>query len=109
MLAKGHSGISRKNVERLLDALNKNVVSVVPRKGTVGASGDLAPLAHLALGFIGEGLMWDPEDRTQKPSETVLEKYGIERLELGPKEGLALINGTQLITSLGCVSQFIEL
>lgn len=103
VLAKGHSGISRQNVEKLLAALNKNVLSVVPSKGTVGASGDLAPLAHLVLGMLGDGMMWDPEDQSQKPAAEVMKKYNLEYLELGPKEGLALINGTQLITCLGCV------
>ncbi len=90
-------------MERLINALNKNVVSVVPSKGTVGASGDLAPLSHLVLGMLGDGLMWDPEDMQKKPAQFVLDKYQLEKLDLGPKEGLALINGTQFITALGCV------
>jgi histidine ammonia-lyase len=103
VLAKGHSGISPENLRKLVKALNTNVVSVVPCKGTVGASGDLAPLSHLVLGMLGDGLMWDPEDMQQKPAQVLLEKYKLEKLDLGPKEGLALINGTQFITALGCV------
>jgi histidine ammonia-lyase len=60
VLAKGHSGIRAVNLRKLLDAFNKDCLSVVPAKGSVGASGDLAPLSHLALGMMGEGMMWDP-------------------------------------------------
>lgn len=58
-LAKGRSGISTKNLKRYIDAFNHGFIPRIPSKGTVGASGDLAPLAHLALGMIGEGLAWD--------------------------------------------------
>ena len=61
VLAKGHSGIRAETVEQMVAAFNANCLSVVPSKGTVGASGDLAPLSHLALGLMGEGLMWDPD------------------------------------------------
>ena len=61
VLAKGYSGISYETLSRLIDAFNASCLSWVPEKGTVGASGDLAPLAHLALGLIGEGKMWSPE------------------------------------------------
>uniref|UniRef100_A0A8C6G313 Histidine ammonia-lyase n=1 Tax=Moschus moschiferus TaxID=68415 RepID=A0A8C6G313_MOSMO len=73
----------------------------VPEKGTVGASGDLAPLSHLALGLIGEGKMWSPKSGWAD-AKYVLAAHGLKPIVLKPKEGLALINGTQMITSLGC-------
>ena len=75
-------------------------MSYVPQQGTVGCSGDLAPLAHLALGLMGEGRMWSPKTGWADASH-VLAENGLTPLELGPKEGLALINGTQMVTSLG--------
>lgn len=102
VLAKGHSGIRLSTVKQLLAALNANCIPVIPCQGTVGASGDLAPLAHLALGLLGEGLMWDPTSKAQIPALEVLKANGLVPLQLGPKEGLALINGTQMITALGC-------
>jgi len=76
-------------------------LSVVPEKGTVGASGDLGPLSHLALGLMGEGKMWDPDTGLISEAAVVLKKRKCEPIQLEAKEGLALINGTQLITSLG--------
>lgn len=58
-LAKGRSGIAPKNLEKIIKAYNKNYIPMIPEKGTVGASGDLAPLSHLALGMMGEGLAWN--------------------------------------------------
>ncbi|XP_031144097.1 histidine ammonia-lyase-like isoform X2 [Sander lucioperca] len=75
-------------------------LSWVPEKGTVGASGDLAPLAHLTLGLMGEGRMWSPQSGWAD-AKAVLEGHGLKPLILKPKEGIALINGTQLISSLG--------
>ncbi|UXI22178.1 Glutamate-cysteine ligase catalytic subunit [Sarcoptes scabiei] len=100
VLAKGYSGISLETLEQLVAAFNESCLSWVPEKGTVGASGDLAPLAHLALGLIGEGKMWSPESGWSD-SKYVLESHKLKPLKLKPKEALALINGTQLITSLG--------
>jgi histidine ammonia-lyase len=100
VLLKGHSGVHPDTLQTLLQMLNLNVVSFVPEKGTVGASGDLAPLSHLALGAIGEGRVWDPELRQFLPSAQVLPKYGIAPAKLRAKEGLALINGTQFICAL---------
>lgn len=100
VLAKGYSGISEKNLRILIDAFNSDCLSKVPEKGTVGASGDLAPLSHLALGLMGEGEMWDLENNTFAPASEILARNNISPIELGAKEGLALINGTQLISSL---------
>eukprot|EP01084_Bolivina_argentea_P104148 186516_1 len=110
VLAKGHSGITLETLSILIKALNRNCISCVPIKGTVGASGDLAQLAHLALGLLGEGHMWHHngehrklmEDYSPMESMQVLKEHNIKPLVLKPKEGLALINGTQFITSLGC-------
>lgn len=77
-------------------------VSFVPQQGTLGCSGDLSPLAHLALGMLGEGQMWSPKTGWA-PAKHVLDANGLEPLELGPKEGLALINGTQMVTAIGAM------
>ena len=103
-LSRGHSGVHRVVVERLLDLLNRNVLPEIPEQGSVGASGDLAPLAHLAGVLIGEG-------RARFGGETLdaraaLAKAGIEPLELDAKEGLALLNGTQASTALALVNLF---
>lgn len=100
ILAKGHSGISVDNIKKMIAAFNAFCVSYVPQQGTVGCSGDLCPLAHLALGLLGEGKMWSPTTGWQ-PADVVLKKNNLEPLDLGPKEGLALINGTQMVTALG--------
>ncbi|CAB3399958.1 unnamed protein product [Caenorhabditis bovis] len=100
ILAKGHSGISLKNIKKMIAAFNAFCVSYVPQQGTVGCSGDLCPLAHLALGLLGEGKMWSPSTGWQ-PADLVLKNNNLEPLELGEKEGLALINGTQMVTALG--------
>jgi len=101
VLAKGRSGIRSETLQQLIDALNKWCLPAVPEKGTVGASGDLAPLAHLALGLVGEGKIWNPQTKSLEDAGSVLQAHGLKPIELGAKEGLALINGTQLITSLG--------
>ncbi|XP_071491324.1 histidine ammonia-lyase-like [Diadema antillarum] len=100
ILAKGHSGISVRVLGQMIDAFNASCLSVIPCKGTVGASGDLAPLSHLALGLMGEGKMWSPKSGYAEAKD-VLKAHGLTPIELGPKEGLALINGTQMITALG--------
>lgn len=101
VLAKGHSGIRVETVQRMLAALNSNCLSLVPCKGTVGASGDLAPLSHLALGLMGEGKMWNPKTKSYADAAEVLRQHNLQPITLQAKEGLALINGTQLITSIG--------
>ena len=100
VLSKGHSGISFETFAQLVDAFNANCLSWVPEQGTVGASGDLAPLAHLALGLLGEGKMWSPETEWTDAA-AVLSSHNLRPITLKEKEGLALVNGTQLITSLG--------
>lgn len=94
-LSKGFSGVSLEVIERLILMLEKDIIPVVPEQGSVGASGDLAPLAHMVLPLLGLGQVWEKG----KPHDTavILEENGIEPLKLGPKEGLGLINGTQFI------------
>nr|XP_020862122.1 histidine ammonia-lyase isoform X2 [Phascolarctos cinereus] len=101
VLAKGYSGISLETLKQAIEMFNASCLPYVPEKGTVGASGDLAPLSHLALGLIGEGKMWSPKSGWAD-AKYVLEAHGLKPVTLKPKEGLALINGTQMITSLGC-------
>jgi histidine ammonia-lyase len=98
-LLKGHSGIRPEPIHLLTECLNRDIVPVVPSQGSVGASGDLAPLAHMALLLVGEGLAW--ADGMQIPGGEALSRAGLAPVILQPKEGLALINGTQLITALG--------
>ncbi len=93
-LLKGHSGVRPIVVERLTALLNEGVAPAIPRQGSMGSSGDLAPLAHLALLLIGEGEA-DARDRRHTGAE-LLRELGLEPLSLAPKEGLALINGTQV-------------
>lgn len=94
-LAQGYSGVQLSTLERIIWHIENNVIPVVPEKGSVGASGDLAPLAHLFLPLIGLGKVF----YKGKISDTVnwLQEAGLSPIELGPKEGLALINGTQFI------------
>ncbi|CAB4032030.1 histidine ammonia-lyase [Paramuricea clavata] len=100
VLAKGYSGISLENLERIVEAFNASCLPWIPEQGTVGASGDLAPLAHLALGLMGEGKMWSRKSGWAD-AKLVLDAHGLKPIVLGPKEGLAMINGTQLITAIG--------
>jgi histidine ammonia-lyase len=98
-LARGYSGIRPQTVQTLLDIMNAGIIPLVPSKGSVGASGDLAPLAHLALVLIGEGQAYVNGELV--PGDQALQSAGIEPVRLAAKEGLALINGTQLMTALG--------
>ncbi len=101
VLAKGYSGIRPLVAERLCDLLNRGVTPVVPSKGSVGASGDLAPLAHIALVLIGEG---EAEfNGVLLPGAEALERAGIEPLTLASKEGISLVNGTQAMLAIGCL------
>lgn len=101
-LLKGHSGIRPEPIRLLVECLNRNVLPVIPCQGSVGASGDLAPLAHMALLLVGEGLAWSNDQKI--PGGAALKAAELEPVRLEAKEGLALINGTQLITSLGCLA-----
>jgi histidine ammonia-lyase len=98
-LGLGYSGISETVFERLLELDRRGLVPVVPRKGSVGASGDLAPLAHLALPLIGRGLFWNNDGGQARSAEEVLRGEGLEPIDLQPKDGLSLINGTQLMAA----------
>ena len=103
-LAKGNSGARVATVELLVDCLNRGVVPVVPSRGSVGASGDLAPLAHLALPLVGEGEAWVDGERLE--GREALARAGLEPIRLQAKEGLSLVNGTQFMgafTALGLV------
>src|SRR5215212_8173396 len=95
VLAKGYSGIRRATLEHLIAALNAHVHAVVPSRGSVGASGDLAPLAHLSLVLIGEGQATVGGDGTPLDGGEALKRARLGPVDLGAKEGLALINGTQ--------------
>jgi histidine ammonia-lyase len=97
-LARGHSGVREEVIELLLELLEHDLLPIVPRKGSVGASGDLAPLAHLALPLIGEGEL--SVGGLGKPAGQALAEAGLSPLVLEAKEGLALINGTQAMTAL---------
>lgn len=98
-VTKGFSGVRVCVVQTLVDMLNKRVHPIIPRKGSVGASGDLAPLAHLAGVLIGHGEAWYNGQRL--PGADAMKRARITPLQLQAKEGLALINGTQVMTGLG--------
>src|SRR5262245_63441391 len=100
-LALGHSGCRPLLVDRICDLLAAGIHPVVPEQGSVGASGDLAPLAHLALPLIGRGQV-EMSGKTM-PALMALRETGLEPLRLGAKEGLALLNGTQLMSALGAL------
>ncbi len=98
-LALAHSGVRPELIELLAELLNHNLLPRIPTQGSVGASGDLAPLAHLALALIGEGEV--EAGGVVSPSRPALERAGLAPLELESKEGLALINGTQFMAAAG--------
>jgi histidine ammonia-lyase len=103
-LARGASAAQPSTVEALLALLNGHVLPVIPARGSVGASGDLAPLAHLSLVLIGEGQA--AESGATMPGAVALKRLGLKPLALGPKEGLALLNGTQVSTALALAGYF---
>ena len=101
-LARGHSGICLETVTHIIDLLNNGIYPVVPEKGSVGASGDLAPLAHLCLVLIGQGEAFYKDQRIS--GIDALEKCGLKPLTLKAGEGLAMVNGTQVMTAIGGLS-----
>jgi histidine ammonia-lyase len=101
-LAAGHAGVRPVVVERIVELLNRGIHPVVPRHGSVGASGDLAPLAHCALALLGEGFV--RVDGVRRPAGEALAAAGIEPLSLAPKEGLALVNGTEGMLAAACLA-----
>src|SRR2546422_3449172 len=119
-LAAGRSGTRTEVVDLLCDMLNRRVHPVIPKHGSVGASGDLAPLAHAALVLIGEGETLDAggagaqgpagtgrgaeRGATRRPGAEALRAAGLKPIELAPKEGGSLINGTQVMTAIGCLA-----
>jgi histidine ammonia-lyase len=111
-LAKGCSGIRLVAIEQLLKFLAADILPIIPTRGSVGSSGDLAPLAHLALALTGEGFVTIPQPthsshathRSQCSATEALKKFEISPLVLEAKEGLALINGTQMMSAIGCLA-----
>jgi histidine ammonia-lyase len=101
-LAKGYSGIRLETVQLLLAMLNHGVVPVIPCQGSVGASGDLAPLSHMVLVMLGEGEAFVQGER--RSGREALAAAGLSPIVLSGKEGLALINGTQMMTAVGCMA-----
>lgn len=98
----GRSGLSEQVVDRIIFFLNRGIIPLVPSKGSVGASGDLAPMAHMFLPLIGEGTV--VHEGRKFPSWELHKRLGLRPLELGPGEGLALINGTQVMTAIGALA-----
>ncbi|TVQ05254.1 MAG: histidine ammonia-lyase [Balneolaceae bacterium] len=100
-LGIGYSGISEKTLNRLILFLDEDLIPVIPQKGSVGASGDLAPLAHMSLPLLGLGQIWNKDGTQVLDASEVFLKKQITPIELQPKDGLSLINGTQLMSAYG--------
>jgi histidine ammonia-lyase len=103
-LSRGASGVRWSTIQGLQGMLDKNVIPVIPAQGSVGASGDLAPLAHMSAALIGQGEAF--LDGQRLPAAKALMRAGLKPVELGPKEGLALLNGTQTSTALALAGLF---
>ena len=101
VIAKGYSGARPVLVDLLAGMLNAGLYPPIPEQGSVGASGDLAPLAHLALSLIGEGILYKGD--SSGPAAEMLRANGLQPIELGPKEGITLINGTQAHTAIAAL------
>lgn len=101
-LLKGFSGIRAEVLERFAYMVNNRIHPVIPQQGSLGASGDLAPLSHLALVLLGEGFVW--QDGLHVPAAAIWKEHGMSPIVLEAKEGLALINGTQAMTAQGVVN-----
>lgn len=97
----GYSGVSERVFDRLVLFAEKDLIPAVPRKGSLGASGDLAPLAHMSLPLIGRGKFWDGLGEEVVPAADIMAHLGIEPIELAAKDGLALCNGTQMMSACG--------
>lgn len=104
-LAQGHSGIQLSTLNRLLELFNRDALPEIPEKGSVGASGDLAPLAHMSAVLLGEGKI--RIEQKALPAKDALKQLNLEPIELAPKEGLALLNGTQASTALALKGLFL--
>ena len=102
VIAKGYSGARPELIDLLLQMLNGDVYPPIPEQGSVGASGDLAPLAHLGLALIGEGTLIKGDRETD--AATLLKEIGARPVTLGPKEGITLINGTQAHTGVALIA-----
>jgi len=100
-LGLGYSGVSPETFNRLLFFLQEDLIPVIPEKGSVGASGDLAPLAHMSLPIIGYGEFWNREGTETLNAAEELQKRSLSPIDLQPKDGLSLINGTQLMCAYG--------
>lgn len=103
-LVKGYSGIRLSTIEKLLELLNKGVHPYIPEKGSLGASGDLAPLAHMVLPMLGLGKAYYKGELLS--GQEALDKAGIDKISLAAKEGLALINGTTVLTAIGALATY---
>ncbi len=100
-LGLGYSGVSLSTFNRLLLFAARELVPAIPQQGSLGASGDLAPLAHMALPLLGYGMFWTKDATAVEPAETVFAREGLEPVTLHAKDGLALINGTQMMSAYG--------
>jgi histidine ammonia-lyase len=100
-LSLGYSGVSERTFMQLLELEEQGILPWIPSRGSVGASGDLAPLAHMCLPLIGRGEVWDETLSARIPAAAVLEAKGIQAISLQAKDGLALINGTQMMAAYG--------
>ena len=100
-LSQGYSGVSEQTFLQLLALEEHDILPWIPSRGSVGASGDLAPLAHMCLPLIGRGVVWNKELSKKIPAAGVLESSGIQPIDLQAKDGLALINGTQMMAAYG--------
>ncbi|MDZ7716557.1 MAG: histidine ammonia-lyase [Balneolaceae bacterium] len=100
-LGIGNSGISEETFDRLIYFSDHDMIPAIPEKGSVGASGDLAPLAHMSLPLLGYGYFWNKKGSDTVPAEKVLKEHDLEPIELQAKDGLSLINGTQLMSAYG--------
>lgn len=105
-LLHGVSGVRPLLIDGLLNLINKNVIPWVPQQGSVGCSGDLAPLSHIMLVLMGEGDVIEPKSLKKMPADKALQKAGLKPIRLHAKEGLALINGTAVMTGLLALSLY---